>query len=264
MYFGYHDFADAMKYIFEPNCSLHAYHYEDNEVENKAMEKAKGEEWRHQLKVGDLVDAVKGEAKCKSWGLAKIVEVIEEEVKLEFESENPYFDKQIKLWSPDLAPAKTYSPENDWKLELKVGDEVDSFDKSRIWYSSTVVSMKENETITGRKYMNAEVGFRLYHEEGEKMDAANKKYDGYNLRYDEWISANSPKVVKLHTHTKPYGKMRGIKTYEEPINDTNDEPAQTSPVYAVLRGDRCKSSLLIRMANLLGDGYDQMFNMVND
>jgi len=37
------------------------------------------------LKVGDKIDCVKGDFKCKAWGLATIVEIDDEEtVKVEF------------------------------------------------------------------------------------------------------------------------------------------------------------------------------------
>ncbi len=66
--------ADGIKYIFDPICSLHAYHYEDEDLEQKLMEKKKAEQWRHDLKEGDMVDAVKGDFRCKAWGRAKIVQ----------------------------------------------------------------------------------------------------------------------------------------------------------------------------------------------
>ncbi len=59
--------AEYIKQVFDCSCTLHQYNYEDENVEMRMKERKKAEEWRHKLKVGDRIDAVKGDLKCKSW-----------------------------------------------------------------------------------------------------------------------------------------------------------------------------------------------------
>ena len=57
------------------------------------MEQKKKEEWRHELKIGDKLDALKGDEKHKCWGIAKITEVREEILELEMEGDSKLYDK---------------------------------------------------------------------------------------------------------------------------------------------------------------------------
>jgi len=57
------------------------------------MEEKKKEQWRHDLKIGDLIDTVKGDEKHKCWGVGKITEVDDEQISLEMEKDQPTYDK---------------------------------------------------------------------------------------------------------------------------------------------------------------------------
>jgi len=59
------------------------------------MEQKKTEQWRHDLKVGDLIDAMKGDEKHKCWGVAKITEVREDLIDLEMENDSTIYDKYV-------------------------------------------------------------------------------------------------------------------------------------------------------------------------
>jgi len=43
------------------------------------------------------------------------------------------------MYGFDVAQAGSFSSENDWKEEIKVGDEIDCYDKAKSWYASTVL-----------------------------------------------------------------------------------------------------------------------------
>lgn len=51
------------------------------------------EQWRHDLKVGDRVDALKGDEKHKCWGIAKVTEIREDLLDLEMEGDSKIYDK---------------------------------------------------------------------------------------------------------------------------------------------------------------------------
>jgi len=124
-----------MKYVFDYQGSLHLYHYEDEEMENRIIEKWKQEAWRKDLKQGDWIDAIKGEIKAKCWSRAEIESIdedqIEDKLNLKFENESSSYDKLVGKYSAEIAPLNTYAQENDWRLELKEGDEIDAFDKAK-------------------------------------------------------------------------------------------------------------------------------------
>ena len=57
------------------------------------MEQKKKEQWRHDLKIGDKIDALKGDEKHKSWGVAIVSEIREEVLGLEMEHDSKAYDK---------------------------------------------------------------------------------------------------------------------------------------------------------------------------
>ena len=57
------------------------------------MEQKKQEKWRQELKVGDRVDAVKGDDKWKCWGVAVISAIKDDIIELEFERDSRIYDK---------------------------------------------------------------------------------------------------------------------------------------------------------------------------
>lgn len=70
--------GDLMKYVFDHTCSLHTFHYEDEDLEKRIKEKRMAELWRKDIKVGDMIDAVKGDLKAKAWCRAVVDEITED------------------------------------------------------------------------------------------------------------------------------------------------------------------------------------------
>ncbi len=178
-----------------------------------------------------MIDAIKGEDNCWSWGRAKI-EVITDDggnLSLEFENEDVKFDKTVSRWSPDIAPLNENSSENDWKSALKVDDEIDCYDKSKNWYACTIVDLKEEEK-GGKNWTKAKIGFRIYSDEGAKEedleDGTKKKFDGWSSKLDEWHSIISPNVDTLYSHAKPHKSKNRSTTFvpywPPKVDDSND------------------------------------------
>ena len=219
------------------------------------------------------MDAIKGDQKNKCWGRAKIVDIEQagdddDLLSLEFEYENPIYDTKISQWSTDIAPLESFSTEGDWKLELKEGDTLDAYDKAKAWYPSTVLSLTEQSTVTGRKFMNLDIAFRIYCDNGDKKDLDGKRYKGWSAKFDEIISANSPRIAKLHTHTRS-DEGRHVRGYEEPPTDDTSDPAQAADgerIYAVIRQRKSKSALLTRLLNQFGQmgGYDLLMQKIEN
>jgi hypothetical protein len=61
------------------------------------MEQKKKEPWRHALKLGDKIDAMKGDEKHKCWGVATITEIKEDLVELEMQNDHKIYDKYVLL-----------------------------------------------------------------------------------------------------------------------------------------------------------------------
>jgi len=74
-----------MNFVFDPYGSLHLYHYEDEDFEQRQKDKRMEEGWRQEIKEGSIIDAIKGDFKCKAWGKAKIVKIDDEDfMRIEF------------------------------------------------------------------------------------------------------------------------------------------------------------------------------------
>ena len=161
-----------------------------------------------------------------------------------------------------------YSTDQSWKEELKKGDQIDGFDKAKVWYASTILEFREHTEPDGRSWMLTLIGFRVYNPNGAKTDDEGKKFDGWSQRFDEWVPLWSPKVAKLHSHTKPKGG-KNSRFYEDTIIDDASDPQVRegeNPIFAVLRPRKSKSYLLIECLNLFGSqgGYDKMLDIMND
>lgn len=145
--------------------------------------------------------------------------------------------RAVNKFSSDVAPLGEFSKEQEWKKELKEGDEVDAFDKAKVWYASTILEIKDHTDPEGRKWTMCKVGFRLYHSDATKTDEEGKKYEGWSSRFDEWLPMWSPKVAKLYTHAKPKGG-KGTRLYEDTVIDDSSDPQikeGEEMVYAVIR-----------------------------
>ena len=101
---GNEEFTDSMRYVFDFNGSLHSYHYEDADLERNLQEKRRQEEWRINVKEGDQIDAIKGDYKCKAWGVATVVETDGNGyVNVEFRNENPFYDRKLLIFGSEVA-----------------------------------------------------------------------------------------------------------------------------------------------------------------
>lgn len=98
---------------------------------------------------------------------------------------------------PWFAPLGTRSKDYDWRIGLKVGDQLDAQDTKSIWYLSTIA---EESVEAGCKKVR--VTFREFTEEGDKIDSDNRRYRGWGANEDEWFDVMSPRLRQPHTMHK--------------------------------------------------------------
>jgi hypothetical protein len=112
------------------------------------------------------------------------------------------------------------------------------------------------------------MGFRLYTPDGSKTDDEGKKFDGWSSRFDEWVPLWSPKIAKLHSHTKPKGGKGARFSEDTIIDDANDPQVKEGdePIYAVVRPRKCKSYLLVECMNIFGrlGGFDKILEKMSN
>ena len=118
----------------------------------------------------------------------------------------------------------------------------------------------------GRSWKEALIGFRIFTPNGNKIDQEGNKYNGWDKRYDEYVTLMSPRIAKLYTKAEPY-EFKGQRTVKIQIDDSGDPKVKQNDhqIYAVLRPLISSSHLLIDCLNLFGfeGGYDKMLDLIN-
>jgi len=164
-------------------------------------------------------------------------------------------DRYIDRWSLEIAQFESKTKETfEWRKTLEVNSLVDAHDKS-VWNKSTILEIKEQQISETRSVKLANIGFRVYQENGKKNDEKGN-YEGWSNRFDEWLSIYSPRIQAYLSKT-----LKG--SFED--NDLNDDyDALVRPnegqtrVYAVPRVRKCISRMFLNMINLFGNegGFD--------
>lgn len=122
-------------------------------------------------------------------------------------------------------------------------------DSEATWYKSTCFSTRMQTTTQidpdshedkPIKSHEVYIGFRIYEEEGHKVDDDGKKYTGWSSKYDEWITVTSPTIQKLRGVCKYY-KIAGKSTmnYDNVVDDISDVIYNTKEIcaWAVFRNN---------------------------
>lgn len=133
-----------MKHLFEYDSILHNYNYLISEEELKRLRSA-NQEWRKELKEGDMVDAIIDEngSRCSGWSQARIDQVNGDTLHLEFIFDIKTVDRYLDRWSVEIAQYESKTKELfEWKQTVQVGTLVDAHDKT-VWNKSTVLDVKE-------------------------------------------------------------------------------------------------------------------------
>ena len=120
------------------------------------------------------------------------------------------------------------------------------------WEQGTIFSVTEETTRTGRKVLQAQCGFRIYCEDGKKVDNVGR-FNGWSDRYDEPIPIFNP---RLCPHLQHFGRTGADDFAVEEDDGAIDDQMQPEPghdrVYACPRVNQCLSSRFISQLNRFG------------
>ena len=118
-----------------------------------------------------------------------------------------YIDKKANIH--EIAPYKQNCNDFDWRLSLKTGDLIDACDTSHIWYNATILNTRETALEDGStvkelfigifpSYLSLYrcIGYRIYHEDGDRLDSDGNRFSGWSAKYDEWLSATDARITK--------------------------------------------------------------------
>lgn len=136
-----------MTFVFQPECSLHNYHYQIASETLKHLRTSK-QTWRKDLKVGDKLDVlVKADEKSPMTGFmqAIITRVEGDTLFLEFPESSNFYDTTMDRWATQICAFESKTKEDyAWrrdKLENAKDYEIDAHDKSS-WLKATIFETK--------------------------------------------------------------------------------------------------------------------------
>lgn len=96
-------------------------------------------------------------------------------------------------WSIEIAQFETKTKEIfEWKKTVAVGTLIDCNDKTT-WNKAHIMELKEQEVAPGRVIKLGYIAYRVYQENGSKVDEKGK-FEGWSNRFDEWLSIYSPRI----------------------------------------------------------------------
>ena len=137
-------------------------------------------EWRSGLARGDLVDCVKPDLGFGlfSWARGEIIGVMGAGDKnlgnetgdnvrkftIKFLKDASSCSKTFRADSLDIAPFDSKTNGEEWRYNLKVGDEVDALDYASTWHTVTVIKTESESNGVTSPFLT--VGFRRYKPEG--------------------------------------------------------------------------------------------------
>ena len=214
------------------------------------------------LKVGDLIDAIKYESGFKkaTWSRGAIIELSEDYVTVKYLQDLKFSQKDFVRNSVEIAPLGTKSLDFEWRMALKEGDTLDCCDNYGGWYSGTVAKVKKRDNGTLIK-----VTFKIYDPTGEKYEKG-QTYFGLSDTYDtDDIDVTSPEIQPLKTVAR-FREYSFSKSHSDFVNDHNDhvmEEVAGERIYLVPRNKFCSETLFRIAKNFIKEGgFDKMVGML--
>ena len=157
-------------------------------------------------------------------------------MEVEFDNESKDFDTKIHRFSTDIAELGKRSSGYNWRSGLRIGDQVTVVNKSRQWYVSTIIDLKESVQPDGRSFINAQIGYRIYTSRGQNLDQDGRSYIGSDN--DEWIPLWSPRICRRSIYVQNHNHVDKARVLENTFIDDTSDPMidhNIDPIYAVLR-----------------------------
>jgi ubiquitin carboxyl-terminal hydrolase 34 len=208
------------------------------------------QEWRRSISENMLIDAIKIDVQYdkKTWAKAKVIKIINNsDLSLAFENEGSDCFRTVSRDSHEIAPFNLKSWGDEWRWKLCKGSIVDVCDTVGIWYHSTI---QDTRTTSGEHWTHIEVlvGYRVYEEGGEKCDHIGN-FRGWSSKFDEWISAGSPRIMPHNTCARKTMVSQDKFNEEKIVDDSNDNIETSEWASFVTRTKKSDSILLVRSLN---------------
>lgn len=173
------------------------------------------------LQPGDLLDVIKYDTPTKkaTWSRAVFKEVDQDGIiSVEFVNDARRASRDVMNDSIEVAPLGTYSKDFEWRMNLKEGDIIDCSEMYGMWYTATVVRVRELEN--GCK--KAKITYKVYDPMGDRSNERGY-YFGMSDSYDEDdIDVTSPRIQPLNTVAKYREYVTSSRHNADYLNDTND------------------------------------------
>ena len=155
--------------------------------------------------------------------------------------------------SYEIMPLGTRCNDFDWRLALKPGDVIDCSDTSNVWYQSTVLQRNDANQDPKNIIPLVKVGYRTYHDDGNKVDKDDKKFIGWSSKYDEWFPVTSARLAKPKTQSFKFFAVVSTRA-EIIVEDSNDLlfKEESFMKFAIVAENRTESKTLVKMVNDFG------------
>lgn len=255
----YHEnFTCALTWCFQPETTLHKRNFQMSNDDLKRLSTSR-QTWRSALKVGDQVDVkVSGDDKDKAtgWAQGHVTRVEGELLSVVFPELPTDFDRDIAVWSTDVAQFETHTKEDyEWRranlAQPGVTDYLADIHDHFRWEEGTLFNVSEDRS-SGRPVVYANCGFRVYRTYGKKIRQDERgTFDGWSSKYDELVPVFSPRI-------QPHlSRVNGAVVDDDDINEDLDDlmtPEEGHDrVYCVPRLSACISSKFISFMNNFGN-----------
>ena len=122
--------------------------------------------------------------------------------------------------SGKIAPYEQKTKGWEWREKIKKDDRIDIFDTIGIWYLGTVLNVRETPD---KKRKDILVGYRIYTEDGTKIDNNGRKHEGWSENYDEYIPAYSLRLQKPNSIAK-FGTVYCRRNLDSEYPAVDDSP----------------------------------------
>lgn len=225
--------------------------------------------WKKTIAVNDPIDAVKLDSVSgrKCWAHAKVeaLDGLDDTLYVSFEDEGTACNRHLSRYGLEVAPAGTMTKDSEWRKDLREGNLVDAFDSESLWYNSTVLDKRAIPNDNNSLTLEVLIGFRVYELDGSKSDESGH-YRGWSSKYDEWISAQSPRLARYDQMARHW-PIPKVATSEEPfVDDSNDVLETRIWAYFMPRETKSRSKCLIRNLNrfAIAGNFDAILKLIRD
>lgn len=204
-------------------------------------------QWVDELENGDRVDCLNSASNKKCWAVAEIINKDWNSVKVRYVNNN----KESYIYNKyfEFMKVGTRKEYYDWRMELKVGDNVDFYSYKENWKGFVVKEVFNDQNEFGERLMKVKI------EELEKSDK------------DEDIKSSITNV--LSPKLKKFKKFSERNTEFDDYEDFLYLETQKEKKYAIMRsisGHQGGSIYIVKYMNIFGDkkGFDFILNVLEN